>query len=74
LGDIVEGVSQHVREFQELLPDFVCKEKITSMRMDSVKITSQKVVEKNPKKTAVYIAEYTNCRKFTTTVEIKQAP
>jgi hypothetical protein len=45
LSDIIERVSQHVIEFQELLPDFVCGEKITSMRMDSGRVTSQKIVE-----------------------------
>jgi hypothetical protein len=45
LSEIIEGVSQHVREFQELLPDFVCSEKITSNRRDSGKITGQKTVE-----------------------------
>jgi hypothetical protein len=45
LSDIIEGVSQHVKEFEELLPDFVCSEKITSRRMDSGKITREKIVE-----------------------------
>ena len=45
LSDIIDGVSQHVREFEELLPDFVCSEKITSNRAESGKITSQKTVE-----------------------------
>src|SRR5262249_60599088 len=45
LNEIIEGVSQHVKEFEELLPDFVCTEKITSRRIDSGKITSQKIVE-----------------------------
>jgi hypothetical protein len=45
LNEIIEGVSQHVKEFQELLPDFVCSENITSRRMNSGKITSQKIVE-----------------------------
>src|SRR5262249_44797816 len=31
------------------------------------------VVERNPKKTGLYTAEYTDCRKFTATVEIKPA-
>jgi len=45
LSEIIEGVSQRVREFEELLPVFVCSEKITSNRTDSGKITSQKTVE-----------------------------
>jgi hypothetical protein len=45
LSDIIERVSQNVKEFQELLPDFVCSEKITSMRMESGTVTSQKIVE-----------------------------
>jgi hypothetical protein len=45
LSDIIGRVSQNVKEFQELLPDFVCSEKITSKRMDSGKATSQKIVE-----------------------------
>jgi hypothetical protein len=45
LSEIIEGVSQHAKEFEELLPDFVCSERITSNRADSGKITSQKTVE-----------------------------
>src|ERR1700733_8125895 len=45
LSNIIAGVSEHVKELQELLPDFVCTEKITSTRTASGKITKQKVVE-----------------------------
>jgi hypothetical protein len=45
LSDIIERVSQNVKEFEESLPDFVCSEKITSMRMESGTVTSQKIVE-----------------------------
>jgi len=45
LSEVLGAVSRNVREFQELLPDFVCTEKITSTKLDSGKIKEQRVVE-----------------------------
>jgi hypothetical protein len=45
LANVIADVSAHVKEFQELLPDFVCSEKITSTRTDPGKSTRQKTVE-----------------------------
>ena len=45
INDIVQAVSRNTREFQNGLPDILCKEKITSATYDSGKVHEQKVVE-----------------------------
>ncbi len=43
--DVIARVSTNVQEFQDLLPDFVCEEKVTSTKMESGRITKQRIVE-----------------------------
>jgi hypothetical protein len=45
VNEVVAAVSKNVEEFWNLLPDFVCNEKITSATYTSGKIREQKVVE-----------------------------
>src|SRR5262245_36089691 len=45
LSDVIAQVSGNVQEFKDLLPDFVCSEKITSSRSDSVKVVKERIVE-----------------------------
>lgn len=45
VNDVVSSVSKHVAEFWDVLPDFVCSEKITSTAYESGKVREQKVVE-----------------------------
>jgi hypothetical protein len=45
VDEIVAAVSRNVKEFQELLPDFVCDERITSTASESGKIRTMKAVE-----------------------------
>jgi len=45
LADALTAVSRNVKESQDLLPDFLCNEKVTSTRFRSGKQQSQKVVE-----------------------------
>jgi hypothetical protein len=43
--EVVQAVSRNVKEFQDLLPDFVCKETITSSTSRSGKVRKQTTVE-----------------------------
>ena len=43
--EVVGAVSQNVKEFQDLLPDFVCDEKITSAAYEYGKVTKMKTVD-----------------------------
>jgi len=45
VNDVVTAVSSNVAEFWNLLPDFVCNEKITSTTYESGKVRDQKIVE-----------------------------
>jgi hypothetical protein len=45
LNDVLDAVSKNVKEFEDLLPDFVCSEKITSTEYDAGKVIKQKVVQ-----------------------------
>jgi len=45
LNEVLGAVSRNVSEFQDMLPDFVCHEKVTSTRFDSGRVTQQRVVE-----------------------------
>src|SRR5437667_11059719 len=45
LNEVLGPVSQNVKEFQDLLPDFVCNERITSTRFDSGKMRKERVVD-----------------------------
>jgi hypothetical protein len=45
LDSVIQSVSRNVREFQELLPDFVCKETITSATYKSGKVRKMTTVE-----------------------------
>jgi len=45
LNEVLEAVSRNVKQFEDLLPDFVCKEKVTSTQFDSGKAIKQRVVE-----------------------------
>ena len=45
VDEIVAAVSRNVREFQELLPDFVCDERITSTVFESGIVRTMKTVE-----------------------------
>ena len=45
VNDVVAAVSKNVEEFWNLLPDFVCNERITSTTYTSGKVRDQKVVE-----------------------------
>jgi hypothetical protein len=45
IDEVLVGISKNVKQFQELLPDFVCNEKITSTQFDSGRVIKQKIVE-----------------------------
>ena len=45
LNEILGAVSKNVTRFQDMLPDFVCHEKVISTKFDSGKPIQQKVVE-----------------------------
>jgi hypothetical protein len=45
VNEVVAAVSKNVEEFWNLLPDFVCNEKITSTTYTSGKVRDQKIVE-----------------------------
>jgi hypothetical protein len=45
LNDVLDAVSKSVKEFEDLLPDFVCTERITSTEYDAGKVIKQKVVQ-----------------------------
>src|SRR5437868_1175772 len=45
LNQILDTVSKNVKEFQELLPDFVCNETITSVTFKSGMINKRMTVE-----------------------------
>jgi hypothetical protein len=45
LNELLDAVSRNVNQFQDMLPDFVCHEKVTSTQFDSGKVIQQKVVE-----------------------------
>jgi hypothetical protein len=45
LDQVLASVSRNVREFQDLLPDFVCNEKITSTAYESGKLKETRTVE-----------------------------
>src|SRR5689334_22172355 len=45
LTEVLNAVSLNVKEFQDLLPDFVCTEKVTSTELDSGKVVKKRVVE-----------------------------
>jgi hypothetical protein len=44
-NDVVTAVSRNVQEFRDLLPDFVCTERITSAASEAGKVRSQKTVD-----------------------------
>jgi hypothetical protein len=45
LVEVLDAVSRNVKEFQDLVPDFVCTEKVTSTEFDSGNVIKEKVVE-----------------------------
>lgn len=45
LAEVLDAVSRNVKEFQELVPDFVCTEKVTSTEFDSGNVVKEKAVE-----------------------------
>jgi hypothetical protein len=45
LNEVLGTVSQKVKEFQDLLPDFVCNERVTSTEFDSGKMRKERVVD-----------------------------
>ena len=45
LNEVLEAVSKNVKEFQDLLPDFVCDERVTSTEFDAGRLIKEKVVE-----------------------------
>ncbi|HEY2380648.1 MAG TPA: hypothetical protein VGK48_05640 [Terriglobia bacterium] len=45
VDDVLAAVSRNVKDFQDLLPDFVCDEKITSTAYESGKIKDTKMVD-----------------------------
>ena len=45
LDQVLASVSRNVRDFQDLLPDFVCNEKITSTAYESGKLKETRTVE-----------------------------
>ena len=45
LDEVLAVVSSHVNEFEDLLPDFVCNERITSTEFESGKVLKEKVVD-----------------------------
>jgi hypothetical protein len=45
LNDVLSAVSNNVNEFQSLLPDFVCNERVTSTEFDSRRMIKETVVE-----------------------------
>jgi hypothetical protein len=45
VDEVVAAVSRNVKDFQELLPDFVCDERITSRAFESRKVRAMKTVE-----------------------------
>jgi hypothetical protein len=45
LNELLDAVGRNVTQFQDMLPDFVCHEKVTSTKFDSGKVIQQRVVE-----------------------------
>jgi hypothetical protein len=45
LNEVLGTVSQNVKDFQDMLPDFVCNEKVTSTAFESGKMRKERVVE-----------------------------
>ena len=45
LDDVLGAVSDQVQEFKDLLPDFVCNERVTSSEFDSGKLRKEKTVD-----------------------------
>src|SRR5262249_32344004 len=45
VNEVLAAVSRNVKEFQDTLPDFVCKERITSTELDDSVVVKEKVVE-----------------------------
>src|SRR5262249_51966581 len=45
LPQVLDAVSSNVKRFQEMIPDFVCNETVTSSQYESGKLVKQKVVE-----------------------------
>ena len=45
LNDVITAASRNVKEFQDVIPDFVCNERITSTRLESGKVKSERVVD-----------------------------
>src|SRR5262249_9718573 len=45
LNEVLDAVSRNVKEFQDLLPDFVCTEKVTSTEFDAGRLIKERVVE-----------------------------
>jgi len=45
LDDVLGRVSSNVKEFQDLLPDFVCNERVTSTVFDDGRVIKEKIVE-----------------------------
>ena len=45
LNEVLSAVSRNVKEFQDLLPDFVCNERVTSTEFDSGRVLKERVVE-----------------------------
>ena len=45
MNDVITAASTNVKEFQDVIPDFVCNERITSTRLESGKVKSEKVVD-----------------------------
>ena len=45
LSDLLDAVSQNVKTFEDLIPDFVCQETVSSMQYEAGKAVKHKVVE-----------------------------
>ena len=45
VSEVLGAVSQNVKEFEDLLPDFVCNERVTSTEFDSGRMRKERVVD-----------------------------
>jgi len=44
-NDVIAAVSRNVKEFQDVIPDFVCNERITSTRLEGGELKDQRIVD-----------------------------
>jgi hypothetical protein len=45
VSEVLNSVSRNVKEFQDMLPDFVCNERITSTEFESGEVVKEKIVD-----------------------------